>query len=655
MQSSFERPTTFVSPLTDDEHKVLQAESSLAVTHDFDIPAILGAKGKSLLLSHEGDDTYKEALDYLTKASKSKHPESIYLIGVIYAEGYGVQNDYGLAHDKYLEAEQLGSRDAIYALGILYEDGLGVDVNLGTARNYYERASAAGVAQAEGRLGYFHANGWGGLEADPVAAIQFYLRAVEGGDKFSNINLSLAYFKGFGVVQDFKNAFKYAHAAIDQHAIAKYIVGRLYLDGSGGELNLEQSLKHFRESAEEGYADAYHALGIIFDDGWINGGRDTQEAYRFYKKGEAAGSSAAILELGYLYEAGFDGVLPNFPKALSFFKRAAEKDNPIALKELGSLYCHGDRVKQDIKSARRYFARSAELGNPEGQYNSGSLILEDKEPDYDAAYKYFKDAAEQNEPKSIYSLGVMYEHGYGVKQSSVKALEFYKEASNLGFSHSTYVLGLVYENGLKGIEPNQTIALEYFFEAAKAGNQNAVDKIAELQFALKGENKVKLSDKKQQQARSKSPTPDVPNYEETLPREPVKRIYRRANELTDPNKTRNAAVNRTSDRITVRVSPQFLESVETAARNVGLDRGEWFISVFEKYLATSSQIEPVDYPDYKASKSIDICLPPSLMSQVRDAAEKVGLKPAKWIRRVSNIAISSPDLTSELDDTPTLN
>ncbi|MBT5073441.1 MAG: sel1 repeat family protein [Kordiimonadaceae bacterium] len=65
--------------------------------------------------------------------------------------------------------------------------------------------------------------------------------------------------------------------------------------------------------------------------------------------------------------------------------------------------------------------------------------------DYELALSEFIKAAEEEDMNAQYNLGVMYEHGHGVKQSFLKADEWYQLAADNGHPDAPTALQLLYE------------------------------------------------------------------------------------------------------------------------------------------------------------------------------------------------------------------
>jgi hypothetical protein len=78
--------------------------------------------------------------------------EAQYNLGVKYAEGKGVPQDYKKAFEWYTKAAEQGDIMAQFYLGVMYEKGLGVPQNHEEAIEWWRKAAAAGVVNAKNKL-----------------------------------------------------------------------------------------------------------------------------------------------------------------------------------------------------------------------------------------------------------------------------------------------------------------------------------------------------------------------------------------------------------------------------------------------------------------------------------------------------------------------
>jgi uncharacterized protein len=88
-------------------------------------------------------------------------------LGLLYAEGRGVPQDYMMARQWWEKAAAQGFASAQYNLGLLYADGQGVPQDYMMARQWWEKAAAQGFARAQTSLGMLYHNGLG-VPRDPA-------------------------------------------------------------------------------------------------------------------------------------------------------------------------------------------------------------------------------------------------------------------------------------------------------------------------------------------------------------------------------------------------------------------------------------------------------------------------------------------------------
>ena len=96
----------------------------------------------------------------------------------------------------------------------------------------------------------------------------------------------------------------------------------------------------------------------------------------------------------------------------------------------------------------------------------------------------YKQLAEENDPKAIHELALIYLTGDGIARNINKAHELFQKASELGNSESTYLLGKIYLSN-KTIYYDAKKAYNTFVDAANQNNAKAQLMIAE--FFLMGE------------------------------------------------------------------------------------------------------------------------------------------------------------------------
>ncbi|MEI6208112.1 MAG: tetratricopeptide repeat protein [Desulfuromonadales bacterium] len=93
-----------------------------------------------------------------------------------------------------------------------------------------------------------------------------------------------------------------------------------------------------------------------------------------------------------------------------------------------------------------------------------------RQNDFKTALREFK--ASDDDEKSYYMLGVMFEKGQGVKTDFVEAAAWYLKAADKGSAAAQYRLGRLYERG-QGVEQNRDEAIKLYRKSSRQGYPDA--------------------------------------------------------------------------------------------------------------------------------------------------------------------------------------
>jgi len=138
-----------------------------------------------------------------------------FMLGFMYGNGQGVQQDYAEAVKWYRLAAEQGDADAQYNLGLMYRKGQGVPQDDAEAVKWYRLAAAQGYADAQFNLGAMYFDGRG-VPQDDAEAVKWYRLAAAQGYAEAQVNLGVMYEHGVGVPQDYAEAVKWYRLAADQ-------------------------------------------------------------------------------------------------------------------------------------------------------------------------------------------------------------------------------------------------------------------------------------------------------------------------------------------------------------------------------------------------------------------------------------------------------
>jgi TPR repeat protein len=106
--------------------------------------------------------------------------------------------------------------------------------------------------------------------------------------------------------------------------------------------------------------------------------------------------------------------------------------------------------------------------------HAAQKLMKGETPDgYRAALPWLRRAARAGEPWAAYHIGLMFDHGLGVRRNPAKAIAWYSEAATAGYDSAQLNLGIMYAN-LPGSRRDVRRALALYRSAARQGNRNAM-------------------------------------------------------------------------------------------------------------------------------------------------------------------------------------
>ena len=103
---------------------------------------------------------------------------------------------------------------------------------------------------------------------------------------------------------------------------------------------------------------------------------------------------------------------------------------------------------------------------------------------YETAITWYRKAADLGEPGAQHNLGILYTQGDGVSRDPSEAMRWYHKAASQGLADSQYNIGVAYDSG-DGVPQDSNRAAHWFKLAAERGNPKAAFNLALM--AAKGE------------------------------------------------------------------------------------------------------------------------------------------------------------------------
>ena len=247
---------------------------------------------------------YAEAHRLLLPVAKRGDAFAQYNLGVMYAQGLGIEKNEQEAVGWYQKAASQGYPEAQSNLGLMYEFGRGVDVDYELAMNWYLKAAAQGYALAQHNIGSMYFNG-NGVPKDDERASEWYRKAAEQGFALAQNALGAMYAKGWGVEEDVTTGLDWIMKAARQ----------------GLPDAKKNAFTIFLSEANQGNAEAMHNVASACLEGWA-GRQDPYQCIEWFRKAAQNGIAASALALSNIYAEGLFGIDSDAEKADYWSQRA---------------------------------------------------------------------------------------------------------------------------------------------------------------------------------------------------------------------------------------------------------------------------------------------------------------------------------------------
>ena len=281
-------------------------------------------------------------------------------------------------------------------------------------------------SDAQTLLGHMHRLGLG-VESDAFAAIRWNDLADTGESCRNN---GLIYLNGDGKIkQDYREASMWlSRASSKGDSTGKYLLGEMYFEGNGCNIDLDMAFDLYIQAASEGHTSAQHSLGSYYQFGYGVKSKNFAKAHYWYEKAVDGGSTDSKQALGLMYYEGF-GIEQDLSKAVLYLSDAAEDGKVTAMYTMGDMYKNGTCLEKNFKRAM----------------------------------KWYKKAANENSTGGICGIGSMYREGLGVPQDGKIALSCYKKALSIDpkcpIAH--HELSMLYSNGSLRISRDPVTSLAH--------------------------------------------------------------------------------------------------------------------------------------------------------------------------------------------------
>ncbi len=330
------------------------------------------------------------ALELLEKAAAGGDGQAQFELAQFYLELGGPERvDDDKAWDWLNKAAEAGNPNALATLGSVLFDGKTfgarkIEADPAKAVEKFAKLAEQGVPAGLRTMGELHAAGLAGVEKDFPKALDYFSRAAQGNDAAAQVALAGYYDQGVdldpqdGRIDVAPNAAAaldlYRLAARNEVPFALFKVGTFYEEGRSVDRDVQKAFVHYLQAAGGGFAPAMQKAGTCYLNG-MGTPRDPIAAAGWFNRAAAVGLPEGLLSLGVMAESGMVPVAAGSTPA----KASADAYRQVL------------QVLQIADQTR--FEALIRLG---GIYFRGALSEPGAAPapDYENAYKMFKQAAD---------------------------------------------------------------------------------------------------------------------------------------------------------------------------------------------------------------------------------------------------------------------
>lgn len=300
----------------------------------------------------------------------------------------------------------------------------------------WQEKAQQGIAEAQYQYGMHLYHGLG-LKRDWSQAVYWFAKAAEQGSSKADYQLAWVFRYGYGIPRDPLKSLKFfRRTALNNDHTATYQMGRV-IEDLGTQPGFQPAEKYYLIAAVNGHAMAQYRLGLHYL-------KDQQDPLKL-------------------------------TQALTWLEKAAQQKVPDALYTLGRLHYYEEIKNSDFQKGSIYLIEAADLGHELAQQEFGTKVL-------------LLARAQRGEAHAQVQLGLMNLYGYGVKRNTNEAFRWFQQAADQNNPEAQYYLGWMYYYGV-GTKSNNQLAANWFQKSAKQGYDKAEHQLGEMLYYGKGMRK----------------------------------------------------------------------------------------------------------------------------------------------------------------------
>lgn len=280
-----------------------------------------------------------------------------------------------------------------------------------------------------------------------------------------------------------KPVLEWAEKNKSDDIFASYVLGRAYKFGLGVDRNPQKSKAYYIAAAKSGNTNAMQGLAHLYAG--YPGYENMDSAQFWYTKSAELGIGSSYFHLSQLeiHKKAMQMHPVDTLLLIEYYKKGFQLNDPLCLTELARAYYMGFGV--EVNKSKAFNMLSLFDKNkltPDGLTMLGEMyeLGEVTQQNFNAAIKYYRNAADKGHTGAICKLGNFYQFGQGVEQNDSLAFIQYQKAANGGNAWGQRCVAICYHNGI-GTKQDIGNARNWYITAAKNGDEEAI------KFCIKNE------------------------------------------------------------------------------------------------------------------------------------------------------------------------
>ena len=332
-------------------------------------------------------------------------------------------------------------------------------------------------------------------DGDFVSAFKIWQAEAKKGDELSQFNLGVMYSRGEGTEKNGSRALEwYMRSAAQGYAPAQFNLGTVFLDGVLTAIDEQKAAAWWKMAAEQGFVQAQFNLAGLYCQG-IGVPRDIGKCKFWYGRAASNGDTNARKMLDRIKESelvtkpeGESEKTAGSALAMTASEKkqfAAKKNEHTAVKvkstENQLLVAQADNALSEQKSSESRVKKTAVRRiNAEQQLQLSKAQAAFTRNNYMRSHDLWLPLAESGIAEAQYSLGFLYQSGWGPERDLLQAVEWYTRAAEQNETRAQFNLGALLINGEDDVEKDTDAGILWLTRSADGNNVRAKELLIDI-------------------------------------------------------------------------------------------------------------------------------------------------------------------------------